>query len=155
MIHFYYHTTEVNIYLFLFFLQSASSGSLLLTAANLEHFARINKNLPQSQLSEIIQIDPSSPNQYNTNITLSTIKQIEGTNIPIDPNLMHVKTKDLDTISIASSTHFTVVNGMGAPQRKIKNGLCSRGHQITVLILSMSFVFLVGIVGAVFFLECK
>lgn len=68
---------------------------------------------------------------------------------------MHVKTKDLDTISIASSTHFTVVNGMGGPQRKIKNGLCSRGHQITVLILSMSFVFLVGIVGAVFFLECK
>lgn len=86
---------------------------------------------------------------------MSTIKQIEGTNIPIDPNLMHVKTKDLDTISIASSTHFTVVNGMGGPQRKIKNGLCSRGHQITVLILSMSFVFLVGIVGAVFFLECK
>lgn len=142
-------------WIFNYFFQSASSGSLLLTAANLEHFARINKNLPQSQLSEIIQIDPSSPNQYNTNITLSTIKQIEGTNIPIDPNLMHAKTKDLDTISIASSTHFTVVNGMGGPQRKIKNGLCSRGHQITVLILSMSFVFLIGIVGAVFFLECK
>lgn len=122
----------------------------------MEHFARINKNLPQSQLSEIIQIDPSTANQYNTNITLSTIKQIEGTNIPIDPNLIHAnKTKDLDTISIASSTHFTVVNGMGGPQRKIKNGLCSRGHQITVLILSMSFVFLIGIVGAVWFLECK
>lgn len=45
-----------------------------------------------------------------------------------------------------------MVNGMH-PQRNVKDGICSRGHQITILILSMSFVFLVGIIGMVYMLE--
>jgi hypothetical protein len=69
--------------------------------------------------------------------------------------MLHQKTKDLDAISIASSTHFTVVNGMGGPQRVPKSGFCSRGHQITILIVTMSIVFLIGISAAVFMLESE
>lgn len=58
-------------------------------------------------------------------------------------------------MSLASSTHFTMVNGIGGPQRVAKDGLCSRGHQITVLIITMSLMFLIGISAAVFMLESK
>lgn len=65
------------------------------------------------------------------------------------------KTKDPDSVSMASSTHFTMVNGVGGPQRLPKGGICSRGHQITILIVTMSIVFMVGICAAVFFLESE
>lgn len=65
------------------------------------------------------------------------------------------KTKDPDSVSMASSTHFTMVNGVGGPQRLPKGGICSRGHQITILIVTMSIVFMVGICAAVFFLEMR
>ncbi|XP_058460099.1 uncharacterized protein LOC131435868 isoform X2 [Malaya genurostris] len=65
------------------------------------------------------------------------------------------KTKDPDSVSMASSTHFTMINGVGGPQRLPKGGICSRGHQITVLIVTMSIVFMVGICAAVFFLEMR
>ncbi|KAL9699592.1 hypothetical protein quinque_003033 [Culex quinquefasciatus] len=64
-------------------------------------------------------------------------------------------TKDPDSVSMASSTHFTMINGVGGPQRLPKGGLCSRGRQITVLIVTMSIVFMVGICAAVFFLESE
>lgn len=64
------------------------------------------------------------------------------------------KTKDPDSVSMASSTHFTMVNGVGGPQRP-KSGICSRGHQITILIMTMSMIFMVGICAAVFFLESE
>lgn len=65
----------------------------------------------------------------------------ESVIIPIDHNMIQLhlqqqriqnsnKTKDVDAMSLASSTHFTMVNGMGGPQRVTKDGLCSRGHQI-------------------------
>lgn len=79
----------------------------------------------------------------------------EDTIIPIGVDSNQIKTKELDTMSMASSTHFTVVNGMGGPQRVAKDGLCSRGHQITVLILTMSLMFLIGISAAVFMLESE
>lgn len=96
--------------------------------------------------------DGKTPSGNNTNSNaIDTI---------IDTNLLKFKssnknTKDIDTISMASSTHFTVVNGMGGPQKLQNNGLCSRGHQITVLIVTMSVIFMIGISAAVFFLECK
>lgn len=65
------------------------------------------------------------------------------------------KTKDPDSVSVASSTHFTMINGVGGPQRLPKGGMCSRGHQITILIVTMSIVFMVGICAAVFFLESE
>lgn len=165
----------------LLIIQSASSGSLLLTAANLEKLAQIHKK--QQIQSPALEYSTIHLKQYHTNITTSTHQQkpkqqqsqLEKSNrtnglqsidniesnsisIPIDEsmdNITQLKTKDFDTISMASSTHFTVVNGMGRPERNIKDGPCSRGHQITVLIITMSLIFLIGILGAIFFLERK
>lgn len=150
-----------------FKLQSASSGSLLLTAANLEQLAQIHKKTPLTH-HQFHTNDYHSQQQhrlYNANITLNSIDTSsrtgmmhrinEDTIIPIGIDSNQIKTKDLDTMSMASSTHFTVVNGMGGPQRVAKDGLCSRGHQITVLILTMSLMFLIGISAAVFMLESK
>uniref|UniRef100_A0A182JU51 Uncharacterized protein n=1 Tax=Anopheles christyi TaxID=43041 RepID=A0A182JU51_9DIPT len=67
-----------------------------------------------------------------------------------------LKGKDPDSVSVASSTHFTMVNGIGGPQRVIKTGICSSGgHQITILIITMSIIFMIGICSAVFLLEMR
>lgn len=139
---------------------------MLLTAANLEQLAQIHKKTP------ILQREQSNRLTYNTNITLNNSRTdnngseraANDTIISIDHHMIqhHLqqqrlqnKTKDVDAMSMASSTHFTMVNGVGGPQRAIKDGICSRGHQITVLILTMSVIFLIGICGAVFMLERK
>lgn len=147
--------------------QSASSGSMLLTAANLEQLAQIHrKTATQHQQHPIIE----QMTTYNANITSAVTASVgsdasaapTSTIIPIDQLMIQQhhrlhggKTKDMDTVSMASSTHFTMVNGVGGPQRKTKSGICDRGHQITVLILTMSMIFFIGICGAVFLLECK
>lgn len=135
---------------------SAGSGSLLLTAANLENFAKIHHHkqyhpaysIHEEEEPEGIMVT-STP--YQTNITLGS-----------DGNLDHLaatrytgKTKDIDTISMASSTHFTVVNGIGRPPKVPKSGLCDHGHQITVLIVTMSIFFMIGICAAIYFMESK
>ncbi|XP_065361056.1 putative uncharacterized protein DDB_G0277255 isoform X1 [Calliphora vicina] len=74
--------------------------------------------------------------------------------INIDPNLNFIRTKDLDTVSIASSMHFTMVNGE-AGNKKTKKGLCDRGRQVTVLIMTMSTIFLLLIIGMVYALEMR
>lgn len=146
---------------------SASSGSLLLTAANLERFTHIQKKLPDIESCNKVEYD--SHQHYKTNITLSSNNKkhfdhhqqhhqkrvADHIAVPIDPNISDTKTKDVDTISIASSTHFTMVNGMGGPQRVSSGGICSRGHQITILIVSMSMLFLIGIIFAVYLLEMR
>lgn len=82
-------------------------------------------------------------------------QQREAAVINIDPNLNFIKTKDLDTVSIASSMHFTMVNGEAGANKKIKKGLCDRGRQVTVLIVTMSTIFLLLIIGMVYALESK
>lgn len=97
---------------------------------------------------------------YSANITAAAAAATDGspsTIIAIGDGVGNDgdRVKDADAVSLASSTHFTMVNGVGGPQRKHKSSLCDRGHQITVLILTMSAVFLIGICGAVFMLESK
>lgn len=155
--------------------QSAGSGSLLLTAANLENFARIHnqhqkqhhQRYPPHSIQEEEQEDNIRP--YHTNITLGSNASPPA---PMSPksdsatiDIPHsygkflvnggFKTKDLDTISMASSTHFTVVNGIGRQPKVPKSGLCDRGHQITVLIVTMSIFFMIGICAAIYFMESK
>lgn len=130
----------------------------MLTAVNLEQLTQIHTK-------NVLPIDTNRP-LYNTNITLKLANEQDAVLytsnrissdavISLDSNRFHSKTKDLDTMSMASSTHFTVVNGIGGPQHTNKEGICSRGHQITVLILTMSLMFLIGIMSAVFVLESK
>lgn len=138
--------------------RSAASGSLLLTAANLERFAEIHKK--QERHNKMLMPSNPSSSNYNANLTLASGKDaviaIEGQQpAEVDPNLQYVKTKDLDTVSIASSMHFTMVNGEGGPPKKPKRGLCDRGRQVTVLIVSMSTIFMLLIMGMVYALEMR
>ncbi|XP_052844396.1 uncharacterized protein LOC128257425 isoform X1 [Drosophila gunungcola] len=137
--------------------RSAASGSLLLTAANLERFAEIHKK--QERHNKMLMPSNPSSSNYNANLTLASGKDaviaIEGQPEDVDPNLQYVKTKDLDTVSIASSMHFTMVNGEGGPPKKPKRGLCDRGRQVTVLIVSMSTIFMLLIMGMVYALEMR
>ncbi|XP_050074505.1 uncharacterized protein LOC126562125 isoform X1 [Anopheles maculipalpis] len=221
---------------------SASSGSLLLTVANLENFAKIHRKSTaggsrggghhskldsdagsrtlERYLSSTLDLVPHHPgtlgrrSRYNSNILLphQSINDddepdddhnvhpadhaaidyrkdahhiVGSTIVPIDeisidegegngserqlqlagPNaaggaslvspFRSLKGKDPDSVSVASSTHFTMVNGIGGPQRVIKTGICSSGHQITILIVTMSIIFMIGICSAVFLLEMR
>ncbi|XP_055610502.1 myb-like protein AA [Uranotaenia lowii] len=100
--------------------------------------------------SAIIAIEDITPEYQQQNpVTLDPVTGLPTFHRPT------AKTKDPDSVSMASSTHFTMINGIGGPQRRPKSGICSRGHQITILIVTMSFVFMVGICAAVFFLEMR
>lgn len=92
-------------------LQSAASGTLLLTAANLANLAAIHPP------------------------TVTASKQI-------------------DTASVASSTHFTVVNGLGRPTTVYRKSWCAR-NQLTVLVCTMSFLFMVGLLAGILYMESK
>lgn len=92
-------------------LQSAASGTLLLTAANLANLAAIHPP------------------------TVTAPKQ-------------------MDTASVASSTHFTVVNGLGRPTTVYRKSWCAR-NQLTVLVCTMSFLFMVGLLAGILYMESK
>lgn len=157
--------------LIFFFSQSASSGSLLLTAANLENFARIHHNQHKNKpLNPYIkEEDGNDISAYAANITMNPdvgcteknarVPDIDTITIDIPSDVFRSKltrnAKDFDSISLASSTHFTVVNGIGRPPKVPKSGLCDRGHQITVLIVTMSIFFMIGISLAVYFMESE
>ncbi|KAL9904513.1 uncharacterized protein ACN2A1_004839 isoform 1-T1 [Glossina fuscipes fuscipes] len=179
--------------------RSGASGSLLLTAANLERFAEIHKkqekqvSAPMPQQTKSINQSPTLINETNmldmkSSITSSykanlvqaskqgdyqlatieldkekedqeeptlTAQRNEKCLIDVDPNLNFIKTKDLDTVSIASSMHFTMINFETGVNKKTKKGLCDRGRQVTVLITSMSIIFLLLIMGMVYACEMR
>lgn len=62
--------------------------------------------------------------------------------------------KPIDTASVASSTHFTVVNGLGRPTKVYKKSWCAR-NQLTVLICTMSFLFMVGLLAGILYMEMR
>lgn len=140
----------------------------MLTAANLERFAEIHKKQERQHKLELPTVHGNSNSNssfnYNANLALANssssnnakdaVIAIDGSAVE-DPNLQYVRTKDLDTVSIASSMHFTMVNGEAGNAKKQKRGLCDRGRQVTVLIISMSTIFLLLIMGMVYALESE
>lgn len=120
--------------------QSARSGSLLLTAANL---AQIHPQIPEegaiSTRDLNIQYYLEKSNKDNAIIAAlpKTCKQPEP-----------------DNVSIASSMHFTVVNINSRPSRVPKRSFC-RKHQLTILVLSMSALFTIGIIAAIYVMEMR
>lgn len=149
-----------------------------MTAANLENFVKIHHNIEQHHRTRIEEEEDFQgvvpPNvargTYSSNIIMHATKTLDKKWVPpmsddmtidIPPDVFHVgartlgKTKDFDTVSMASSTHFTVVNGIGRQPKVPKSGLCDRGKQITVLIVTMSIIFMIGIIAAVYFMESK
>ncbi|KAK9512499.1 hypothetical protein O3M35_000908 [Rhynocoris fuscipes] len=87
--------------------QSGSSGSLLLTAANLA----------------ALRLEPR------------TIKEV-------------------DTCSIASSTHFTMVNYGNVRTKERKQSCCAK-HHISALVITMCALFLLGLIAAVYYIDSK
>lgn len=66
------------------------------------------------------------------------------------------KPKDLDQVSIASSTHFTLVNGCGRDSNvKTNSSFCRHDRKITILTMTMTLVFIIGIIIAIYFMERK
>lgn len=124
-----------------FFKSIQSSSSLLLSVANLENFTKLQeaRTLNKTQLTQ-------------QNHFVLDINEADA----IHQNQHHQKAKDIDQVSIASSTHFTVVNGFGRANIKPKsNSICRQGRQLTILIVTMSFLFMLAIMGAIYLMDSK
>lgn len=131
-----------------------SASSLLLTVANLENFAKIHGQTRNSH-----QTPPTIDNILKIQNKVSPSYLIN--NVNRNPNNFlspsHMKTtKELDQLSTASSTHFTVVNGFGRTNVNRKSSyICKRSQQVSILIITMSVLFLIGISTAVILLESE
>ncbi|KAK4879001.1 hypothetical protein RN001_007147 [Aquatica leii] len=114
--------------------QSAKSGSMLLTAANL---AQVHKQ------------EEKKRNSRNNNLQYYLQVNNNFLSLPLNQK----KNKDPDNASIASSTHFTVVNLNTKPQIQSR-GFC-RKHQLSILVISMCILFTFGVLMAIFCLEMR
>ncbi|KAL1514157.1 hypothetical protein ABEB36_003463 [Hypothenemus hampei] len=123
--------------------QSARSGSLLLTAANL---AKIHH-----QEDKEVEWRAMSTRDLNIQYYLDKTNK-DNQLIAALPK--QCKQPEPDNVSIASSMHFTVVNVNSRPSRVPKRSFC-RKHQLTILVLSMSVLFTIGILVAIFVLEMR
>ncbi|XP_014363721.2 uncharacterized protein LOC106715040 [Papilio machaon] len=134
---------------------SASSGSLLLSAANL---ARMNnKGTVETEYTAY-----PKPMGYGRKPTMtSTVMSIpEESREVADKFWNDVKRGSVsshDATSVASSTHFTVVNGFTKhrTEKEPKTCCCSHSHQITVLVISMTILLSACILAAICFVEMR
>ncbi|XP_054014958.1 uncharacterized protein LOC128895945 isoform X3 [Hylaeus anthracinus] len=111
-------------------------------------------------------LHPNSPSRGSTSSqgsTASTHSAASGTLLLTAANLanlaaIHPPTvttpKQMDTASVASSTHFTVVNGLGRPTTVYRKSCCAR-NQLTVLVCTMSFLFMVGLLLGILYMEMR
>ncbi|XP_034824478.1 uncharacterized protein [Maniola hyperantus] len=135
---------------------SVSSGSLLLSAA---HLARMNgRNIPQDEFAA----HPNRTANLGRKSTMSNavVSIPEETRDATDTFWMDVKRGSVvgqDAASVASSTHFTVVNGFTKhrPSKEPKSCCCNHSHQITVLVISMTILFSACILAAICFVEMR
>lgn len=114
----------------------------MLTAANL---AQIH-DLPSHRDSNLqLYLQQTSPIPTNGSAVIPAFH--------VFPKTSSDKSQDQDNVSIASSMHFTVVNVNQRPKAKQRS--CCSKHQLTILVITMSVLFLVGIICAIFFIESK
>ncbi|KOB68641.1 Uncharacterized protein OBRU01_18004 [Operophtera brumata] len=121
--------------------ESVTSGSLLLSAA---HLARMNgTNAEQDNLGGY----PNKLSSYGRKSALAeaVVAIPEESHDPLDSMWNGVKRSSAsgrDATSVASSTHFTVVNGYTKHRVKEPTACCcNHSHQITVLVISMTILF--------------
>jgi hypothetical protein len=112
------------------------------------------------------QIENLQANKYQTNLA-AYVKSESYTieeNISGDPfwknvKLGSAKNQRIDTESVASSTHFTVVNGFTRHNKSSKGDrqmwCCKSSHQITVLVVTMTILFTAGILAAICYVESE
>lgn len=70
-------------------------------------------------------------------------------------NNQRAKPKDIGQVSIASSTHFTLVNGCGRENLKPNSSFCRHDRKITILTVTMTLVFIIGIIAMIYLMERK
>ncbi|XP_026486179.1 uncharacterized protein LOC113393493 [Vanessa tameamea] len=136
---------------------SVSSGSLLLSAANL---ARMNGRNSVQEECEYYQSQQQSINLVRQPTMSKTVVSIPEEREATDTFWSDVKRGSMaepDAMSVASSTHFTVVNGFTKqrPSKEPKSCCCDHSHQITVLVISMTILFSACILAAICFVEMR
>nr|XP_018900249.1 PREDICTED: uncharacterized protein LOC109032524 [Bemisia tabaci] len=78
---------------------------------------------------------------------LAALKRLE--------NSGHQKGKQLDTASLASSTHFTLVGGMERWRRKPVKKCWCESHQLTALVTAMTVILSITVLICVYLTEMK
>lgn len=137
------------------FLQSVSSGSFLLNAA---HLARMHgRNSAQEDYGYHSKLGSYG---RKAGIPEAVVAIPEETRDPADGFWNGVKrgsASGQDAASVASSTHFTVVNGFTKHRtgKEPKSCCCDQSHQVTVLVISMTILFSACILAAICFVESK
>ncbi|XP_013187069.2 uncharacterized protein LOC106132252 [Amyelois transitella] len=133
---------------------SVSSGSFLLNAA---HLVRMQGNVIQEEY-----VRYNEPDIYGRKSGLSQaiVSIPEETRDQTDTFWNGVKRGSAtgqDGASVASSTHFTVVNGFTKQRAATepKTCCCNHSHQITVLVISMTILFSACILAAICFVEMR
>lgn len=138
--------------------QSVSSGSLLLSAA---HLARMHgKNSEQDNVGLYQNKLGSYGRKAALGEAVVTIPEETHPHDPLDSMWNGVKRSSAqgrDATSVASSTHFTVVNGYTKHRtdKEPRSCCCDHSHQITVLVISMTILFSACILAAICFVESK
>ncbi|CAH2075313.1 unnamed protein product, partial [Iphiclides podalirius] len=134
---------------------SVSSGSLLLSAA---HLARMSGRAAGRDERGSCQ----GKTGYSHKVTMtSTVMSIpEESREVADKFWTDVKRgpgAKQDAASVASSTHFTVVNGFTKQrtEKEPKSCCCNHSHQITVLVISMTILLSACILAAICFVEMR
>ncbi|XP_026328410.1 uncharacterized protein LOC113236517 [Hyposmocoma kahamanoa] len=134
---------------------SVSSGSLLLSAAHLARYAKSPvPEEPGGGYQNKIASNTRKP------FSESVVAIPEESRDPADSFWNGVKrgsAQGQDAASVASSTHFTVVNGFTKqrPGKEPKACCCDHSHQITVLVISMTILFSACILAAICFVEMR
>lgn len=149
-----------------------SASSLLLSVQNLEKFTRMTSN--QERANNLRNIPRNGCDNDNDKYQPSTIPEnhmildmdklinkhkLTGNRnehdieAACDQDKNFVKPKDPDQLSIASSTHFTIVNGCGRSNLKSHNSFCRHGRQITILIVTMTAFFIIGILLILYLMD--
>ncbi|XP_072940348.1 uncharacterized protein [Epargyreus clarus] len=133
---------------------SVSSGSLLLSAAQL---VRMN-NRNGLREHEGLQNEPLNYGRKSalSNAVVSIPEESREATDAFWQDVKRGSDPRQDTTSIASSTHFTVVNGFTKHRTsKEKSCCCDHSHQITVLVISMTILFSACILAAICFVEMR
>lgn len=133
---------------------SASSGSLLLSAA---HLVRMHDRNPEQRS---LDSSHSKIEDYGNKTRHSVVAIPEESHDGQDSIWNGVKRNSAtgpDAHSVASSTHFTVVNGYTKHRtgKEPKSCCCDHSHQITVLVISMTILFSACILAAICFVEMR
>lgn len=160
------------------FLHPQSASSLLLSVQNLEKFTRMTnnqdrisnlKNIPRNECdNENDKLQTSAATNNHMIIDMNKLIDNKTTNGNNDDNIdticsqeyhhhhNNLRHKDHDQLSIASSTHFTLVNGCGRSSNlKSQNSFCRHGRQITILIVTMTIFFTIGILFVLYLMDRK